>query len=85
MPVPAWWPQVTVTVRQMGAFTGMLLALATPDWDGYTITLAFPGESAAVWRDSGSSRILAAALAHHGIRADVTVATVIDIREQKTT
>ncbi|MGW4825471.1 hypothetical protein ACWEP4_43010 [Streptomyces sp. NPDC004227] len=73
MPVPDWWPQVTATVRQMRDFSGILLALATPDWHDGTLTLAFPGESAAVWRDSCSSRILTAALRHHGIHVAVNV------------
>ncbi|MFJ6559951.1 hypothetical protein ACIQMV_08720 [Streptomyces sp. NPDC091412] len=73
MPVPVWWPQVAATTRQMRRFTGMLLDLATPDWDGYTITLVFPGESAAVWRDSCSGRILTAALRHHGVHVAVNV------------
>ncbi|MFF4791861.1 hypothetical protein ACFY2M_19330 [Streptomyces sp. NPDC001276] len=75
MPAPDWWPQVTTTVHQMRWFSGVLLALATPGWDDGTLTLAFPGESAAVWRDSCSSRILTAALRHHGIHVAVNVTT----------
>jgi len=72
--LPEWWPQVAAATRSRRHFTGMLLSRATPDWDGHTLRLAFPGDGAAVWERSGSGRVLDAALQQHDIHAAVKAA-----------
>ena len=71
-PAPDWWARVARTATCMRVYTGMLLDRATPSIDGATLRLEFHApEDAANWQASSSSRVLDAALRHHGIHATV--------------
>lgn len=70
---PAWWLPVTEGVARRRQYTGMLLARSTPTQTGSTLRLRFSPADTRAWHDSGSQRILDAALQHHGIDVAVEV------------